>query len=157
MRVHQSFAAALALAMSTLPSVAQPISCRLGDASFRPVRGAADFELRSRRAGDAIAWDLVVTATGETYPFRTEFGSHEKEWVIVSETNAKGVDPKVSTPLTPRREDGEVAADGNDVAKISMLNLAQGFIAHRERSGTLSGGDASPPSGVWKLSACGSQ
>jgi hypothetical protein len=104
---------------------------------------AAEFELRSRRAGDAVGWDLVVTATGETYPFRTEVGSPARDWVLVSEANVQGVDPGVRTPMTPRREDGTVAADGNGVARLSFLHLAQGFIAQASGRGA-SPGRASP-------------
>ncbi|GEL42883.1 MULTISPECIES: hypothetical protein [Methylobacteriaceae] len=157
MRTHPVLMAVMVLTLGPVGAVAQPASCRLGEASFRPLRGASEFELRSRRAGDAIGWDLVVTATGETYPFRTEVESPATEWVLVSEANTQGIDPGVRTPMTPRREDGAVAADGNGVARLSFLHLAQGFIAHRERAGRLSGAGISPPSGVWTLSGCGSR
>lgn len=157
MRTLHLLIAAMVLPLVPFGAVAQPTSCRLGEASFRPLRGASEFELRSRGVGDVVGWDLVVSSTGETYPFRTEVGPPAREWVLVSEANAEGIDPGVRTPMTPRREDGEVAADGNDVARVSFLHLAQGFIAHRERAGRLSQGAVSPPSGVWKLSGCGSR
>ncbi|MHC2087422.1 hypothetical protein [Methylobacterium sp. CM6244] len=67
-----------------------------------------------------------------------------------------GVDPKVRTAMIPFRTDGAVAAEGNGVARVSFLDLARGFLAHRERIGRLSDGGISPPSGLWTLSRCGS-
>lgn len=155
MRAHNVLVAVMALLLVPPKAMAEPASCRLGEASFRPLRGAHEFELRSRRAGDTVAWDLVVSASGEVYPFRTEVGAPAKEWVLVSEANASGVDPKVRTLMMPSREDGMVAAGGNGVARVSLLDLARGFIAHRERQERLSESGVSPPSGLWKLSRCG--
>jgi hypothetical protein len=136
------------------PALAETAACKLEQAIFRPRLASEAYVLRSNRNGDELLFDLGIQRTYETFRFHVDVDERTGEGTITSVPDNAGRDPGVKTSFRLLDVNGLKTTPQGEIGQISFLNLGRGFVDFRLREHPQLEPYTSPPSGLWKVTAC---
>jgi hypothetical protein len=146
--------AVLIASFALSPVAAEAAACKLEHATFRPKYAPEHFEIRSRRIGDNPVFDLTIRKTNETFRFRVDVHDSTVEGTITSIPDGVSQDPGIRTGFRLLDGKGLKTVSTGEIGHLSFYDLGRAFVDFRLRGRRNPEPYASPPSGIWHVTAC---